>query len=122
MYQYCFYRNFQLNILADKQIPSLGDIAFSATPFGVGQRILNLKQFTLEGGAMRRLRYQVSKFEKSGVCKTQEYQCGSNPEIDRSVVAIIDKWCKPKTQVNPLIHEFREEILGGSLGDGHRLF
>ena len=122
MYQYCLSRNFQLNILADKQIPSLGDMAFSATPFGVGQRILNLKQFTLEGGAMRRLRYQVSKFQKSGACKTQEYQCGSNPEIDRNIVAIIDKWCEPKTQVNPLIHEAREEILAGTLGAEHRLF
>src|SRR5262249_13178382 len=119
---YCFFRNFQLNILADKEIPPLGDIAFSATPFGVGQRISNLKQFTLEGGPMRRLRYQVSKFQKSGTCKTQEYQCGSVPEIDKNIVSIIDKWCESRTQVNPLVHEARAEILAGTLGAEHRLF
>jgi amino acid adenylation domain-containing protein len=122
MYQYCCSRNFQLNVLADKEIPPLGDVAFSATPFGVGQRLLNLKQFTLEGGAMRRLRYQISKFHKSGVCKTQEYQCGSKSEIDKNIVAIIDKWCEPRTQVNPLVYEAREEILAGTLGTEHRLF
>jgi polyketide synthase PksN len=71
---------------------------------------------------MRRLRYQVSKFEKRGVSQTQEYQCGSNPEIDRNIVAIIDKWCESRTQVNPLVHEVREEILAGILDADHRLF
>jgi polyketide synthase PksN len=122
IYQYCLSRKFQLNILSDQEIPPLGAVVFSATPFGAGQRISNLKQFTLEGGAMRRLRYQVSKFEKSGVCKTQEYQCGSNPETDRNIVAIIDKWCEARTQVNPLIHDVRVEILTGTLGAEHRLF
>ncbi|HKD15247.1 MAG TPA: SDR family NAD(P)-dependent oxidoreductase [Candidatus Angelobacter sp.] len=119
---YCAANNFQLNILADREIPPVGDIVFSATPFGVAQRIMNLKQFTLEGGAMRRLRYQVSKFQKCGVCRTQEYQCGSNPDIDRGIVAIIDKWCEPRTKVHPLVHDVREEILAGKLGAEHRLF
>ncbi|MBZ5509053.1 MAG: SDR family NAD(P)-dependent oxidoreductase, partial [Acidobacteriia bacterium] len=119
---YCTANKFQLNIMGDREIPPVGDTVFSATPFGVAQRILNLKEFTLEGGAMRRLRYQVSKFEKCGVCKTQEYQCGSNPEIDRNIVAIIDRWCEPKTKVNPLVHEVRAEILAGTLGAEHRLF
>ena len=108
--------------MADKEIPSVGGTDFTATPFGVGQRIVNLGGFTLDGGAMRRLRYQVSKFQKSGACKTQEYRCGSDPEIDRDIVAIIDRWCEPKKQINPLVHEVREEILRGALGAEHRLF
>ena len=122
MYEYCASRNFQLNIMADKEIPSVGGTDFTATPFGVGQRIVNLGGFTLDGGAMRRLRYQVSKFQKSGACKTQEYRCGSDPEIDRNIVAIIDRWCEPKKQMNSLVHEVREEILRGALGAEHRLF
>jgi polyketide synthase PksN len=122
MYEYCASRNFQLNIMADKEVPSVGGTDFASTPFGVAQRILNLGEFTLEGGAMRRLRYQVSKFQKSGACKTQEYRCGSNPEIDRDIVAIIDKWCEPRKQINPLVHEVREEILRGALDAEHRLF
>ncbi len=88
----------------------------------MAQRIRNLKEFTLEGGAMRRLRYQVSKFEKCGACRTQEYQSGSNPEIDRNIVAIIDQWCESRTKVNPLVHAVREEIAAGKLGADHRLF
>ncbi|HET8887713.1 MAG TPA: SDR family NAD(P)-dependent oxidoreductase, partial [Candidatus Angelobacter sp.] len=119
---YCAANNCQLNVMGDREIPPVGSIVFSATPFGVAQRIRNLKEFTLEGGAMRRLRYQVSKFEKSGVCRTQEYQCGSNPDVDRNIAAIIDKWCEPRTKVNPLIYEARAEILAGTLGAEHRLF
>src|ERR1700739_3882862 len=80
--RYCAAKGFQLNIIADEEILSIGGTSCSATPFGVVQDILNLQQFTLEGGAMRHLRYQVSKFSKSGKCNTREYKCGTNPEID----------------------------------------
>jgi acyl transferase domain-containing protein/tryptophanase/NADP-dependent 3-hydroxy acid dehydrogenase YdfG len=122
MYRYCETNNLQFNILADEKIPPISETPFSATPFGVLQRILSLKEFTLEGGAMRRLRYQVSKFEKAGICKTEEYQCGSNPETDRNIADVIDKWCEARTMVNPLVHDVKREILAGKLGPGHRLF
>ena len=79
MFRYCEANNFELNTLADAEIPAIGGVAFSATPFGALQRISHLKEFTLEGGDMRRLRHQVSKFQKSGECRTQEYRCGSSP-------------------------------------------
>lgn len=122
MYQYCTARNFQINILADEEITSIGSRTFSSTPFGILQRILNLKEFALNGGEMRRLRYQVSKFEKSGTCKTEEYRCGSNPETDRNIAGIVDKWCATRTMVNPLVHEFKNEVLAGTLNPAHRLF
>ncbi|PYS26322.1 MAG: hypothetical protein DMG11_20315 [Acidobacteria bacterium] len=122
MYRYCEANNFQLNILNDEEMQPIGGKAFSATPFGAIQRVLNLKEFSLEGGAMRRLRYQVSKFQKSGVCKTQEYRCGSNPETDNNIVRIIDRWCEGKTMVNPLVHEVKAEIPAGTLPGEHRLF
>ena len=120
--RYCETKKFQLNILADERIEAINGTAFSATPFGALQRITNLKEFSLDGGAMRRLRYQVSKFQKSGACNTQEYRCGSNRETDANIVRIIDQWCATKTMVNPLVRDVKEEILAGTLGSEHRLF
>ena len=122
MYRYCEAGNLQLNIFSDESLPPIAGVSFSATPFGVLQRISNLKDFTLDGGEMRRLRYQVSKFQKSGLCKTEEYRCGSNPATDNNIAAIIDKWCAARTMVNPLVHEVKAEILAGTLRSEHRLF
>ncbi len=122
MSRYCETNHFQLNILADVELPPIGGIAFSATPFGALQRLRHLKQFTLQGGEMRRLRYQVSKFQKNGSCRTEEYRCGSNQETDKSIASMIDKWCEARTMVNPLVHDVKTEILAGTLGSEHRLF
>src|SRR5215475_4424923 len=122
MRRYCEASNFQLNILADEEIGAIGGTAFSATPFGALQRILNIKEFTLEGGAMRRLRYQVSKFQGAGACRTEEYRCGSNKETDKDIVRIIDEWRQTKTMVNPLVDDAKGAILAGALPPEHRLF
>lgn len=122
IYRYCATKSCQLNILADEEIPSAGGISFSATPFGVLQRIVNLKNFTLHGGAMRHLRYQVSKFTGAGTCKTEEYRCGTNPKTDKDIAGVIDRWCESKTVVNPLVRDVKEEILAGTLPPEHRLF
>ncbi len=122
MYRHCLASGFQLNVLADEQLPPIGGTPFSATPFGVLQRIVNLKEFTLDGGAMRRLRYQVAKFQKLGTCRTEEYRCGSNSETDQKIAGIIDRWCAPRTMVNPLIHDFKADVLAGTLAPEHRVF
>ncbi len=122
MVRHCAARGLQLNVLAGEQIPPAGGTSFSATPFGVGQRIVNLKEFTLEGGSMRRLRYQVSRFERSGACRTQEYRCGSDPQTDQKIAAVIDRWCETRTAVNPLVRDVRSEILAGTLSTEHRVF
>jgi amino acid adenylation domain-containing protein len=122
MLRYCASKKFQLNILADENIESIGGTALSATPFGAMQRILNLKEFSLEGGAMRRLRYVISKFEKTGVCKTVQYRCGSNPETDKNIAGIIDRWSAARTMVNPLVQQFKDEALAGAVSSEHRLF
>ncbi|CAN7392939.1 SDR family NAD(P)-dependent oxidoreductase [Trinickia sp. LjRoot230] len=121
-HRYCDARQYQLNILTDEVIGQIGDVKFSSTPFGVVQRVRNLQAFSLEGGAMRRLRYQVSKFEKAGICRTVEYRCGSVPDVDRDIARLIDRWCDTKSMVNPLIHIVRDEILTGRIDKQHRLF
>lgn len=122
MLDHCKTQGLQLNVFTDRVIEAVGTTAFSATPFGVLQRIVGLQSFSIEGGAMRRLRYQVARFEKAGVCRTQEYRCGTDPQVDKSIAGIIDQWCASKTMVNPLIHDVKAEILAGTLDGRHRLF
>ncbi|WP_438426441.1 SDR family NAD(P)-dependent oxidoreductase [Aquimarina macrocephali] len=121
IYQYCTKNDFELNLFTVEQIDSIGGVLFTATPFGVLSRV-NIKNFTLQGSKMRRLRYQVSKFERTGKCRTEEYQNGSDKKIDKNIARIIDEWCAPRTMVNPLIYMVKEEILSGNLSVEHRLF
>lgn len=122
MYAFCREKKFELSIFADRHIGEVGGVAFSATPFGALQRVLQLQEFSLEGGPMRRLRYQVGKFEKAGVGRTVEYRCGTDPQVDQDIAGVIDKWRETKTMVNPLIGIVRDEILAGTLDPKHRLF
>ena len=122
LYEHCASRKLSVNIVYDEETPSICGIPFSSTPFGALQRVLNLQQFSLDGKAMRRLRYQVSKFEKVGNCRTEEFRCGSSAEVARGIADIIDRWCAARTMVNPLIHIVKEEILAGTLDPQHRIF
>ncbi|MCX2763650.1 SDR family NAD(P)-dependent oxidoreductase [Aquimarina muelleri] len=121
MYHYCVSNNFELNFFTSEEFGSIAGVPFSATPFGILSRV-DIKNFTLQGSKMRRLRYLVSKFERTGKCRTEEYHNGSDKEIDKSIASIIDKWCEPRTMVNPLIYMVKEEILTGNLSSEHRLF
>ena len=119
---YCKDNHFELNMFSEEPIINIGETSFSATPFGVVQRVLNLPEFSLKGGRMRRLRYQVSKFEKSGCCVTKEYKSGTDSAVDQNIADIIDQWCDARTMVNPLIQIVKDEILSGKLSNEHRLF
>lgn len=122
LYRYCDAHGLQFNLFVEDRLPALCGKAFSATPFGVMQRVTDLASFTLEGQKMRRLRYLVSKFTNAGACRTEEYVCGSDPKTAEAVAAIIDQWCASRTMVNPLIHIVKAEILAGTLDREHRLF
>src|SRR6266540_2179849 len=71
---------------------------------------------------MRRLRYQVSKFQSAGACRTEEYRCGSNKETDKDIARVIDEWRQTKTMINPLVDDAKDAILAGALPPEHRLF
>lgn len=120
--RYCAGNDLQFNLFAEQPLPAIDGKTFTATPFGVMQRVVDLQSFTLEGQAMRRLRYQVSKFSKAGACRTEEYICGSDPQKAETIAAIIDQWCGSRTMVNPLIHIVKAEILAGTLDREHRIF
>ncbi len=119
---YCDKRGYQLNFLFHRRLTDIAGVAFTATPFGVVQRIPRLADFTLKGSAMHRLRYQVTSFQKAGNCTLEEYRCGSDPEVAQDIARVIDVWCASKTKVNPLVRTARAEILDGSLHPRHRLF
>ena len=122
MHRYCESRGLQLNVMGGDEAPVVGGVPYSATPFGVMQRVLNLGSFRLDGGPMRRLRYQLSKFEKAGRCRTEEYVPGTNAEVDQNIAVIIDRWCESRSVVNPLIYDVRAEILAGAMPADHRIF
>lgn len=122
LYRHCEANGLQFNLFAENRLPPICGKTFSATPFGVMQRVLDLPSFTLEGQKMRRLRYLVSKFSNAGACRTEEYICGSDPKTAGAIAAIIDQWCASRTMVNPLIHVVKDEILAGTLDREHRLF
>ena len=122
LYRYCDTNGLQFNLFVENRLPALCGKAFSATPFGVMQRVVDLPSFTLEGQKMRRLRYLVSKFTNAGNCRTEEYICGSDPKTAEAIASIIDQWCASRTMVNPLIHIVKAEILAGTLDREHRLF
>ncbi|WP_046744419.1 SDR family NAD(P)-dependent oxidoreductase [Kordia zhangzhouensis] len=113
---------YEITILSDHAIESINETPFYATPFGVISRIENMQKFSLNGSKMRRLRYQVSKFEKAGDCKTVEYVNGTDKKTDKEIVRLIDEWSAARTMVNPLIPIVKEEILNGKLNKEHRLF
>ncbi len=122
LYEHCARHGLELNMLAADELASIGGVAFSSTPFGVLQRVVDLPAFTLDGNAMRRLRYQVSKFQKAGAGRTEEFRCGSSDETSRQVADMIERWCAGRTMVNPLIHIVKDEILAGTLDPAHRIF
>ncbi|MGO4776370.1 phosphatidylglycerol lysyltransferase domain-containing protein, partial [Lysobacter sp. 2RAB21] len=122
MYRYCEAHGLQFNLFVEDRLPELCGKRFSATPFGVMQRVTDLASFTLEGQKMKRLRYLVSKFANAGACRTEEYVCGSDAKTAEAVAGIIDRWCATRTMVNPLIHIVKAEILAGTLDREHRLF
>ncbi|WP_256096836.1 beta-ketoacyl synthase N-terminal-like domain-containing protein [Pseudoalteromonas luteoviolacea] len=119
---YCKRHALKLNIMSDDSIHQTGDIQFTSTPFGAVQRVLNLQNFSLGGGKMRRLRYLVSKYEKVGEAKTVEYISGSDPDTDAQIGVVIDRWCELKTKVNPLVEKAKSDIVAGKLDASHRLF
>src|SRR6267143_3851603 len=111
------------NILEEEpKSRKLAALGYTATPFGVMQKLPRLAGFSLEGTKMRRLRYQIGHYEKHERCETREYVAGSDPSTDRTVAALVDAWKAGKKQIGPYVDHFRGRIAGGELPGDCRLF
>ncbi|MEM7050085.1 MAG: SDR family NAD(P)-dependent oxidoreductase [Acidobacteriota bacterium] len=97
-------------------------LGFTTTPCGALQTLADLRSFTLTGNRMRRLRYLVQKFERGGDCRCREHQPGSDPAIDREVVALIDSWLELKGIRASFVHQLKGQILAGAVDPRSRLF
>ena len=120
--QYCRKHNLQANMLTEKPLAQVKTELFSSNPFGMMQRMKEIENISLRGSKMRRLRYQISKFEQSGQCRFVEYTNGKDQLVDKSITAMIDKWASTKNMVNPYIWNVRELISKGELPHSHRIF
>ena len=120
---YAESQQFQVNLMVQEdRVSVLKDSGFSTTPIGIWQRISPLSEFTLKGSSMRRLRYLVNKYAKSGDCRTVEYVPGKEPDVDRKICQVIDQWCELKGQVPPYVPGVKEQVGHGDFAGEHRFF
>jgi len=123
LFEYAAQGRMVANILEEEpKAKELAALGYSATAFGVMQKVPRLAGFSLEGTRMRRLRYQISHYEKHGQCETREYRAGSDPATDRTVAALVDSWKAGKKQIGPYVDQFKGRIANGELPGHCRLF
>jgi len=123
LFEYAAQGKLIANILEEEpKAKELAGLGYTATPFGVMQRVPRLAGFSLEGTKMRRLRYQIGHYEKHGQCETREYGAGSDPATDRAVAALVDAWKAGKKQIGPYVDHFRGRMASGELPGDCRLF
>ena len=121
--QYAEGHDLQINLMAQEcRVSDLKACGFSTTPMGIWQRIEPLSAFTLKGSAMRRLRYLVSKYAKSGDCRTDEYVPGTTPAVDKDICQVIDQWCELKEQIPGFVPDVKQRVMNGDFNDDHRFF
>lgn len=112
-----------INIMAQQdRVEALKAAGLSTTPIGIWQRIEPVSDFTLAGSKMRRLRYLVGKYQKSGDCKTIEYVPGTDKSIDTDICKVMDEWVALKQANPPFVAEVQKQIMAGSVASDHRFF
>jgi len=113
----------QINLMAqDARVDALREQGFSTTPMGIWQRIEPISEFTLDGSKMRRLRYMVGKYVKSGDCRNEEYRPGALRSTDEAICELLDQWVELKGQVPPFDEEVKRQIREGTMSEDHRFF
>nr|WP_092067195.1 amino acid adenylation domain-containing protein [Dendrosporobacter quercicolus]NSL46456.1 amino acid adenylation domain-containing protein [Dendrosporobacter quercicolus DSM 1736]SDL51088.1 amino acid adenylation domain-containing protein [Dendrosporobacter quercicolus] len=89
-------------------------------PLGVWQN-LDVKQFSLAGNKMRKLRYLVEKFKKCGEVKTEEYHNKSKMPINE-MKDLMMKWSESKKNIIHHSYICMAELLQQSFSVEHRAF
>lgn len=119
--EYCESKRFQLNLIATESgTPALKELGFTTTPCGALQSITDLKNFTLDGNKMRRLRYLVQRYQPGG--RVVEYKAGSDRSVDDGICGLIDNWIETRKKRVPFSATLKDDIRNGRLDPRLRLF
>lgn len=120
---YAAEQGLMINLMAhESRVADLKANGFTTTPMGIWQRIDPISSFTLDGSAMRRLRYLVNKYQKSGNCRTEEYKPGTDSGKDAAICQVMDQWVALKGQKPPFVELVKNQMAAGSISDDHRFF
>ena len=98
----------------------LDRLGFSATRLGVWQDLEDLAAFDLAGGAMRRLRYLIQRYQAEGGCEVVEVEPGTDAVLDREIQAVMAAWAASR-RVTPAFLAHLER-LAFAAGSRHRVF
>lgn len=103
-------------------VGALARLGWSTTPIGVWQALPELRTFSLEGGERKRLRSKVNSYQNLGETRVEAYRVGSDPSLDREIVALIDDWVERKGKRAPFVAMLKREIAEGRLDPRYRIY
>ena len=107
-------------LIVDKYYDWIDSKQTKLVPMGAVQN-LDINQFTLAGNRMRKLRYLVEKFIKSGEVKTEEYQVTSNLPLSQMRDLMI-RWSEGKKNIIHNSFVCMKDLLQKTLPASHRAF
>lgn len=97
------------------------ELDFRSTAIGSWQEI-DLGGFQLAGGAMRRLRYLVSRYQGLGGVETIEHEVGANPTLDAEIEQLIDEWASSRGVLSAFSENMKVIHREGAWPRPHRVF
>jgi lysylphosphatidylglycerol synthetase-like protein (DUF2156 family) len=106
----------------EDRVPGLEAVGLTSTCICAWQDLASLDTFTLEGGAMRRLRYCYTRYAALQGAMVAEYRLGTSPAIDERIHEIAEAWIKGKGTVPAYLRELCEGFGTRPLGRSHRVF
>ena len=118
--QYSKKQNYSL-LMVDRYSEWINTDNTRCIPLGVWQDI-DIKRFSVKGNKMRKLRYAISKFEKSGETLVKEYD---DTKLDLPLAEmknLMIKWAESKKNVIEHSVICMEELLRQKLSAGYRAF
>jgi polyketide synthase PksN len=116
-------RKLNLMIIAEEgHADRLRKLGFARSPVGVWQSITDTRSFSLHAPGMRRLRSTVSSYVNRGDTRLEEYRVGSDADVDRRFVQLMEEWVGRKKRKAPFVSLLRDLVLSGRLPPRHRVF
>lgn len=109
-------------LTSEARADKLQKLGFSTTPVGVWQATPGLESFDIQAKEMRRLRSKYNSYRNRIDCSTREYQLGSDSEVDRQIIDMMEHWVTRKKKRAPFVSLLKQEVLAGKLDPKYRIF